>query len=132
MGRALDVIRANAENGAMNVLLIHPNVAEKTGGRKRASGETAAPDVTAMDLESFAQFWRGRDKLNWSVTEGKSAKEAVVSVTATGGGARITLEFQREISSADAGVTILPDKKRIVLPDLKTSDPLAIHVNYSR
>jgi hypothetical protein len=116
----------------MNVLLIHPNVAGEKLAAEKELLEKLPPDVTAMDLESFAQFWRGRDKLNWSVTEGKSAKEAVVSVTATEAVRGITLEFQREISSADAGVTILPDKKRIVLPDLKTSDPLAIHVNYSR
>jgi hypothetical protein len=128
---ALEVIRANAENGAINVLLIHPNVAGEKLAAEKELLEKLPEDVTATDMQSFAQFWRGRDRMRWSVAPGKAADEAVLNVGASEAVAGVTFEFQRQIFGADAGATILADRKRIVLPDLKAGDQLAIHLKYA-
>jgi len=128
---ALDVIRANAENGGINVLLIHPNVAGDKLAAEKALLDKLPSDVTATDMQSYGLFWRARDHMQWSIATGKSPGEIVLNVTAREPAAGITFEFQREISGADAGARILPDHRRIVLSDLKAGDKLAVHVKYA-
>jgi hypothetical protein len=128
---ALDVVRANAENGAINVLLIHPNVAGDKLAAEKALLERLPADVTPTDIQSYALFWRGRDRLRWSVAAGKSRDQALVNLCATDAVAGLTLEFQRTILRADGRATISPDKHRIVLPELKAGEQIAIHVEYA-
>jgi hypothetical protein len=128
---ALEVIRANAENGGINVLLIHPNVAADKLAAEKSLLEKLPANVRATDMQGYALFWRGRDRLRWSVVAGKSADRATINLCATEAVAGLTLEFERAIVSADGGATILPDKHRIVLPDLKTGEQVALHVQYA-
>lgn len=62
----LEIIRANSENEAINVALIHSNEA---GAKLRAEQqilEGLPPSVTATDLLSYGEFWRARNRLRWS------------------------------------------------------------------
>jgi hypothetical protein len=129
---ALDVIRANAENGAMNVLLIHPNLAGDKLAAERQLLERLPGDVIATDMQSYALFWRARDRLRWTATPGESASEVVLHVTADEPVAGITFEFQREIASADSSATVLGTKHAIVLPKLRAGEQITIHLSYSR
>ncbi|MGB7154011.1 MAG: hypothetical protein WBD08_07420, partial [Candidatus Acidiferrales bacterium] len=139
----LEIIRANAENEAINVALIHSNEA---GAKLRAEEtilEGLPPTVTATDLLSYAEFWRARNLLRWSFAPaGNSA--VVLSVQAEEPVSGITFEFQRAIASvgtesADpegAGVavgaaTLLPDHRRIILPALSAGTSLRLRVIYS-
>ncbi len=136
--QALDVIRANAENEAINVLLVHTNEA---GAKLRAEQqilEGLPPSVTTTDLLSYAEFWRARNALTWSVAP--SATRAIIfSIRSEMPVSGITFEFQRAISSvADEerssshnDVTLLPDHHRIVLPALTSGATLHLKIEYS-
>ncbi len=130
--QAMNVIRANAENGAVNVVLIHSNEAgKKLAGEEQILNELPS-DVSAMDLISFARFWRARARLRWIVASWHGLQGIRLDVTADEPVEGITFEFQRNIASVDAGVKLLPDHRRIVLPALKPSAQLVLHVIYSR
>lgn len=135
--QALEVIRANAENEAINVVLIHSNEA---GAKLRAEEqiiEQLPPTITATDLLSYAEFWRARNLLHWSFApEGNSAANLTVQSDTPAAG--ITLEFQRQIDSVSTDSKIvgqapalLPDHHRIVFPVLGGS-ALHLRVTYAR
>jgi len=125
--QTLEVIRANAENGAMNVLLIHSN---ETGSKLAAEEELLRRlpnDVAAEDMLSFARFWRARDGLHW--TAALSGKDIVVTVRSAEDVRGITLDFGRPIERVDPGATLLADRHRMVLPELPANEQLVIHVH---
>jgi hypothetical protein len=135
--QAMEVIRANAENEAINVVLIHSNEA---GAKLRAEEqiiEGLPPTITATDLLSYAEFWRARNLLHWTFapTGTSAATLTVQSDTPVTG---ITFEFQRAIASVttdskigDESPTLLPDHRRIVFPVLGSS-AVHLHVMYLR
>ncbi len=130
--QAMNVIRANAENGAINVMLIHSNEAgKKLAGEEQILNDLPS-DVSAMDLISFACFWRARVRLRWSVAPWHGSRGIRIDVSSGEPVEGITFEFQRNIASVDAGANLLADHRRIVLPALKSAERLSVHVSYSR
>jgi len=127
----LDVIRANAENQAINVILIHSNQA----GPKLAAEQTLLrelpSDVTATDLQSFAEFWRGHERLRWEVQPGSAANKLRLVVTAAEAVSGITFEFQKAIAEVTGGARLLPDRHRIVLPALAAGENAAFDIGYA-
>jgi hypothetical protein len=132
--QALEVIRGNAENEAINVVLIHSNEAGAKLHAEEQILEQLPPTVTATDLLSYAEFWRARNLLRWSFTPEKNS--VALSVQADAPVAGITFEFQRAIAavSSDSGAaaTVLPDHRRIVLPPLSAGQSLQLHVTYAQ
>ncbi len=141
--QALEVIRANAENEAINVVLIHSNEA---GAKLRAEEqmiEGLPPTVTATDLLSYAEFWRARNLLRWSFAPaGNSA--VILTVQSETPVSGITFEFQRAIvsvanasidpkagSATSTAATLLPDHHRIIVPALSAGESLRLRVIYS-
>jgi hypothetical protein len=131
--RALDVIRANAENQAINVILIHSNEAHVKLGAEQMLLRELPHDVTATDLQSYAEFWRALEALRWSVHPGPGANEVSVDVAAGEPVSGATFEFQRSIAAIEgcAGARVLPDHHRIVLPALKAQGAALFDVHYS-
>ena len=129
--RALDVIRANAENQAINVILIHSNEAHVKLAAEQMLLRELPPDVTATDLQGYAEFWRGLEGLRWSVHPGSGPSEASIVVAATEPVNGATLEFQRPIATVDGGARLLPDHHRIVLPALKAQETASFEVRYA-
>jgi len=128
--QVLEVIRANAENGGVSVLLIHPN---ETGGKLAAEEELLRrlpADVVPEDMLTFARFWRSRDHLRWKVAV--SGGDAVLTVKSDDAVHGLTFDFGRAIDSVDASATLLADGRRVVLPDLRASEPVIVHVHYAR
>lgn len=126
--QTLDVIRANAENGAMNVLLIHSN---ETGSKLAAEEELLRrlpSDVAAEDMLTFARFWRARDRLQWRTTV--SWAGVLLALRSAEDVHGMTLDFSRQIDQADGGATLLPDHHRIVLPEIRANEDVLIHVHY--
>jgi hypothetical protein len=127
--RTIEVIRANAENGAANVLLIHPNQA----GDKLAAEEELLrrlpDDVAPEDMLTFARFWRARDRLQWKADA--SGAGVVLTVRSAEAAHGITIDFNQPIDRVDAGATLLPDLHRIVLPDLLANEPVVVEVHYA-
>ena len=127
VGAMVDVIQANAENGGINVLLIHPNVAGEKLAAEQALLEKLPKGVVAGDLQGFATFWRARDRLMWKVGADGAELEADAVEAVSG----VTFEFRREVSAVDGGAMVLPDKHRVVLPDLKVGQHILLHVRYT-
>ena len=135
---ALEVIRANADNGAVNVLLIHTNDAKGKLQAEASLLEALAADVGVSDILSFARFWRARDRLRWRVTTetppGAGAAAATralrLEVTADEAVSGLTFEFARPVASI-AGATLLPDRRRAVLPDLQARKPIALRIRFA-
>ncbi len=137
--QALEVIRANAENQAINVLLVHTNEA---GAKLRAEQqilEGLPPSVTATDLLSYAEFWRARNALKWTVEPGIGSNEIILAVTSDVTVSGITFEFQRRIidvtnagsRSGPDNLNLLPDHHRIVLPAMTPGATLHLKIEYS-
>jgi hypothetical protein len=137
--QALEVIRANAENEAISVVLIHSNEAGAKLHAEEQLIEGLPATITATDLLSYAEFWRARDALRWSFAPaGNSAATLTVESPAPVSG--VTFEFQRPIASVTTNppaasvpsATLLSDHRRIVLPSLASGATLRLRILYSR
>jgi hypothetical protein len=115
VGRALDVIGANADNGAMSVVLIHTNEAGKKLDAEKAMLEHLPPGVRAMDPLAFARFWRARDRLRWSMEPDRKPGELVLRTISAEAVNGITFESARQIAGVSGDATLLPDHHRFVL-----------------
>ncbi len=115
--QALDVIRANSDNNALSVVLIHSNDPATKVPAERALVESLPAGVVASDMLSFARFWRARDHCRWEIdpTGAKSARVKVQAVEAVAG---LTLDCQQPVQTAE-GCQVSPDHLHVVLPPLK-------------
>jgi hypothetical protein len=127
---ALEVIRANAENGAINVILIHTNEGETKLPAEEALLTRLPDDVTASDMLSYARFWRSRDHLEWAV-QPDGSRGIRLSLHAREPINGLTVEFRRPIASVGADAKLLPDRHSIVLPALNAGDELSVPISYA-
>lgn len=127
--QALAVILANAENGAVNVLLVHSNESAQKAAAEQELLRQLPPDIGKTDMLSFARFWRARDRLKWSVTPASVPGEVVLQVTAEESVEGLTFEFQRPISAVSNRATLSPDKHHLVLPELKPGQATSFHLS---
>jgi hypothetical protein len=126
--QALEVILANAENGAVNVLLVHSNESTKKAAAEQNLLRQLPSDIGKTDMLSFAKFWRARDRLTWSVTPASVPGEIVLQVNSPESVDGLTFEFQRAVSAVSNGATLTPDNHRVVLPELKAGDTKSFHL----
>jgi hypothetical protein len=127
---ALEVIRANAENGAPNVVLIHPTESQ---GKLLAEEELLRRlprGVMAMDMESFARFWRARDRLQWAIRTTRGQGQMELEVTSDERIEGLTFEFQRQIAEVKGDAKLLADRRRILLPRLETRGRIQIRIQF--
>jgi hypothetical protein len=127
---AIDVIRANAEIGGINVLLIHPNQAGQKLAAEQKLLERLPARVKPMDLQKYALYWRARDQLRWSVLPGRSSHEVTLLVTTGEPVSGTTFEFTRNIETAE-NATLMPGGRRIVLQELNAHQTVNVRVRYS-
>jgi hypothetical protein len=130
IGQALEVIQANADNGAANVILIHTNDDEKKVPAEEALLNGLPPDILVSDMTDYAQFWRARDRLNWQVLPGGSPDKITMKITSAEPVSGLTFEFARSVSAVDGGAKILPDHHRVILPDLQPGIETIIAIRY--
>ena len=116
---ALDVLAANADNGAISVVLIHPTVAGDKLKAEKAMLERLPPGVPALDPLEFARYWRARDRLQWSLRPGAKPRQVVLQVASQEAVRGITFEFAGEIAQLSGGAKLLDDRRRIVLGPLE-------------
>jgi hypothetical protein len=127
--QALEVIRANAENGAISVVLVHSNESKLKAAAEGDMLRQLPSDIGKMDMLTFAKFWRARDRLQWRVVS-SSGGAAVLQITSQEPLAGLTLEFQHPLASVTGGGTISADRMHIVLPELKPSQTISLRVTY--
>jgi len=127
--QALEVIRANAENGAISVVLVHSNESTIKAAAEGEMLRQLPSDIGKMDMLSFAKFWRARDRLQWRVVSASSST-AVLQITSQEPVMGLTFEFQRPVATVTAGAVVSADQRRIVLPELKPGQPISLRVTY--
>jgi hypothetical protein len=129
VANALEVIRANAENEAISVILIHSNEAHYKLKAEEDLLNQLPPGVAATDMASFARFWRARDRLKWTIAPTHSASEIRLTVTTEEPVEGLTFEFQRKVKSVD-GASLSENHRQIILHPLRARDSVAIDIRY--
>jgi peptidoglycan/xylan/chitin deacetylase (PgdA/CDA1 family) len=127
---ALEVIEANAENGAMNVLLIHPNDLDKAKAEATLL-QRLPKDIPASDMLSFARFWRARDRLIWQIQPTAKTNEVELTAVSLEPVSGLTLEFQRSVEGVEGAPCQRLDPHRLVLPPLVPQTPLKCRIRYA-
>jgi hypothetical protein len=128
--QALQVILANAKNGAVSVVLIHSNESTLKAAAEQELLRQLPPDIAQTDMLTFAKFWRARDRLEWSLTATSIPTEAVLQVKSDESVTGLTFEFQRPIATVTGGATMFPDDRHLVLPELAPGHSVSLHINY--
>jgi hypothetical protein len=129
--QALEDILANAENGAVSVVLVHSNESHLKGAAEQDLLRQLPADILKTDMLSFAQFWRARDRLVWSVIPTAIPTEVVLQVTSEDAVTGLTFEFERAISKITGGATLSPDNHHAVLPEIPAAQAVSFRLSYA-
>jgi hypothetical protein len=130
--QALDVILANAENGAVSVLLVHSNESQHKAAAEEKLLQQLPADILKTDMLSFAKFWRARDRLQWSVKGTSIPTQVMLQVKSEESVAGLTFEFERTISSIAGDANVSDDRRHLVLPALKPGQTVSLHITFLR
>jgi hypothetical protein len=128
--QALKVILANAENGAVSVVLIHSNESPLKAAAEEELLRQLPADILRTDMVSFATFWRARDRLQWTVTAASIPAQVVLQVKSHDSVTGLTFEFQRPIATVTGGAILSPDNRHVVLQELGPDDSVSIRIHY--
>jgi hypothetical protein len=128
----LEVIRANAENQAINVILIHTNEAHFKLKAEEDLLDQLPPDVIATDAVAFARFWHARERSKWTTAPEQTGRGIRLTVTAGEAVEGLTFEFQRSIKSVDGDATLTDNNHKIILRRLNAGETLVVKIDYSQ
>ncbi len=128
--QAVQVILANAENGAVSVVLVHSNESRLKAAAEGDLLRQLPPDILKTDMLSFAKFWRTRDRLQWKV-KATSPTEIVLKVKSREPASGLTFEFQRSIAKISGGATLSPDRTHVVLPELNAEQESSFRLTFT-
>jgi hypothetical protein len=128
--QALDVILANAENGAVSVALIHSNESHLKAAAEQELLRQLPTDIVKTDMATFAAFWRARDRLQWSVTATSAPAQVLLHVKSDESVTGLTFEFGRPIATVTGRATLFPDNHHIILPELGPGHDVSLLINY--
>jgi hypothetical protein len=126
----LDVIRANAENGAISVILIHTNEAHYKLKAEEDLLNQLPQAVIATDVVSFAHFWRAREHVKWTITPDRTESTIRLTVTTTEPVEGLTFEFRRNIKSVDHNAVVEENRQQMVVRPLKAGESVAVEIRY--
>jgi hypothetical protein len=128
--QALQVILANAENGAVSVVLVHSNESTLKAAAEQELLRQLPSDILKTDMVSFGTFWRARDRLQWNVIATSTPAQVVLQVKSDDSVSGLTFEFQRPIATVSGGAMLIPDNRHIVLPQLEAGQSASFRVSY--
>src|ERR1700730_5506665 len=127
----LDVIRANAENEAINLILIHTNEANYKLKAEDDLLNQLPQEVIATDVLSFANFWRAREHVKWTIKSDQTGMGSRLKITTIEPIEGLTFEFRRYLKSVDGGAAIAENRHQMVMPPLKAAESLTLDISYS-
>jgi hypothetical protein len=127
----LEVIRANAENEAISLILIHTNEANYKLKAEEDLLNQLPQGIVATDMLGFANFWRARQHVKWTIRSGQTTLRVTLKVTAIEPIEGLTFEFQRRLESVDGGAAIADNHHQVIMPAIKTAESLTVEVVYS-
>jgi len=125
----LNVIEANAANGAVNVLLVHPNDPAHKVAAEEAMIRRLPAGVGISDLLSFARFWRARDRVLWTVEATHDPLESTVKMRALEPVKGLTFEFQCRIGKAEGVEGLRVEPHQLILPALQAEQEVLLRVH---
>jgi hypothetical protein len=128
--QALEMILANAENGAVSVVLIHSNESTLKAAAEQELISQLPADILKTDMVTFATFWRARDRLQWTLTSTTVPAQVILQVKSDDTVTGLTFEFRRPIATVAGGATLFPDNRHVVLPALGPGHGVSIRINY--
>jgi hypothetical protein len=127
----LEVIRANAENEAINVILIHTNEAHYKLKAEEDLLNQLPEAIIAIDALSFAHFWRSREHVKWRIRPDQTGSGVQLTVITTEPLEGLTFEFQRNLKSVDSGAAIAENHHQLIMRPLKAGERLTVDISYS-
>ena len=127
----LNVIQANADNGAIDVLLVHPTDPEHKVPAEENLLNRLPAGVEVSDLLSFARYYQARERLRWHV-EARGLDEAELEVEAPLAIHGATFESGREISAASCPMGVKVSGRTLVLPALRAGERVTVRIHYRR
>lgn len=128
--QAVEVIRANAENNAVSVVLIHSNESAFKGAAEAQMLQELPEDIIKTDMLSFARFWRARDRLKWNVNETSTPSQVELQLESEESVSGLTFEFEQPVSIIAGEATVSADRHHIILPELKAGQTVWLHIRY--
>jgi hypothetical protein len=126
LDQALDLIRANADNGAPSVLLIHSNNADSKLKAEQDLLQRLPKDILVTDMSSFAGFWKARDELDWTVqrVSNRSVELELTSGVQVRG---LTFTFRQKPKSSDMGRIT---GNQIILAEVPAHTPVRVRIEF--
>lgn len=132
---SIDIVSANADNGAPTTVLLHPNVLDfkRNGQKALLAGLPTGVMVTSID--TYGAFWRARDGVRLTKVEyDDTAKTLTLALTATepvkGLTVRVSDEVTKVVSPATATLTAAGGEKLVVLPPLGPGPATTVVLGY--
>ena len=125
----LEVIEANAENGAPSVLLIHSNNSDAKLAAERDLLARLPKDVLVENMTEYARFWKARSRVRWfsQPVPGGERIEIKSELPLAG----LTLVSVRKIQNASGVPGVRWTDHEVILPDLVTNSQVLIRLTYS-
>jgi len=128
---ALDVIRANVDNGAPTGIMIDPDDPKRNLPAEEAILRALPQGVTVTAVENFAQFWRARDRLWWRIDVTDDPQTILLTVKAEEEIQGLAFDFARRIDAVMGEATLVAENRRVVLPLVPAAQQVTIQIKYA-
>jgi hypothetical protein len=125
----LDVIEANAENGAPSVILIHSNNAQDKLEAERALLSGLPKDILVENMTAYARFWKARSQVSWVPRPAIDGDRIEINSALPVAG--LTLVSLRTIQNASGVPGIRWTDHEVILPDLAAKSHVFVLISYS-
>jgi len=124
----LDVIEANAENGAPSVILIHSNNAKDKLEAERGLLARLPKDILVESMVDYARFWKARSQVRWFPRPVNGGEQIEIDSDLPVAG--LTLVSPRKIQSASGIPGIRWTDHEVILPDLLAKSQVVVRILY--
>jgi hypothetical protein len=132
LDQTLDLIQANADNGAPSVLLIHSNNADSKLKAEQDLLQQLPKDIEVRDMLSFARFWKARDELQWTVQRisNRSLQLELTSELPVSG---LTFTFRqkpKKVTMVDGALTSRVAGNQVILGEMPPHTPVQVMIGF--
>jgi hypothetical protein len=124
----LDVIEANAENGAPSVILIHSNNSKDKLEAERDLLARLPKEILVESMVDYARFWKARSQVRWFSRPVSGGEQIEIDSDLPVAG--LTLVSPRKIQSASGLPGILWTDYEVILPDLAGKSQALVRIRY--
>lgn len=127
---ALEVIRANDDNGAPTGIMIDPDDPQRNFPVEETILRSLPKGITVSTVENFAQFWRARDRLWWRVDVTEEPQTILLTVKAEEEVRGLTFEFARWIEAVMGEAKLSAENRQVVFPLLPAAQQVTVQLRY--